>query len=303
MSFIIIFLYSLKIAKNCHLHSFAFFKDGFYFNNINKIKIMTKKNIKNTTHYIPMSSITITNPIVIDFLNTNCYDPDKFLGQLIINYKKPIIKDCSTSNPSNKIEIDKDELLEFYEEYQFFLSQKQNLINISREHHKNFQQNLNRVKFQKMDEFFSKNLRIKRNTYTCSICKIYSVTTKKGLVTHERNCRYKNSFIEEEDNNDELESTDDSISVENEKTIESKESPKEQTEIKEPAKSTNIEQASVSVQPPLNPPTNVKIPIPLQIKKPTVVAKTTTQPLSQPTQQTQSLTKMTLTTNPPPVVK
>lgn len=165
------------------------------------------------------SSITITNPVVVDFLNSHCYDPNKFIGQLILNYSKNNQNETTTTTEKNenKIEIDKDELLKYYEEYRFFVNQKQNLINLSREHHKHFQQNLNRVKFQKTEKLFLKHLKIKQQqVFTCSICNVYNVSTKKGLITHERNCRLKNTMFinDEEDDGDDVCEEDEDFSEE-----------------------------------------------------------------------------------------
>jgi hypothetical protein len=151
---------------------------------------------------IMSSSITITNPVVIEFFNKNImYDPEGFITQLIVNYenKQNSNEVIKTNDSSTKIEINKDELLQFYEEYQFFINQKMNLINQAREHNKNFQRTLNRVNFQNLDEFFLKHLNVKSQTYVCNICNTFSVSTKKGLATHKRICLSKNVNINEKE--------------------------------------------------------------------------------------------------------
>jgi hypothetical protein len=148
-----------------------------------------------------MTSLTITNPAIIDFFNKNpMYDPERFFLQLISTYEnnklKPmVVKPEKTDN----MDVSKDELLQFYEEYQFFIKQKNNIINLSREYNKDLQRNFTRVKFQKLDEYFSKHLNVKSQTYVCRVCNIFNVSTKKGLITHERNCRAKNITINTDD--------------------------------------------------------------------------------------------------------
>lgn len=166
-----------------------------------------------------MTSITITNPSVIDFFNKNpTFEPENFMLQLISNFE--INKQKKNENTSNadKIEVNKDELLQFYEEYQFYLSQKKNLSQLTREFNMNFKRNINRIKFKKLDDFLSKHLNVKCQTYICRICNTYNVSTKKGLITHERICRNKNISI-----NNDIGSHDDEDDMENSDGIESDE--------------------------------------------------------------------------------
>ena len=150
-----------------------------------------------------MSSITISNPLIIDFFNKNpMYDPEGFITQLIINFESKQKHNEITSNTSTKIEVSKDELLQFYDEYQFYLTQKKNLNELTREYNMNFKRNVSRVKFQKLDDFLTKHLNIKCQTYVCRICNTYNVSTKKGLITHERICRSKNITINKDENDD-----------------------------------------------------------------------------------------------------
>ena len=69
--------------------------------------------------------------------------------------------------------------------------------------------NLNRVKFSNLDNFFTKHLNIKKTSFVCDMCGIFTVSTKKGLITHQRKCSKTNEINknveDDQDDDDEYE--------------------------------------------------------------------------------------------------
>ena len=155
-------------------------------------------------------SITITNSNIIDFFEKNeIYEPNSFFNVLIkqfVEKNEKIDNKLEDNNTKNeKILISKEELKIFYEEYKFFINQKTTVTGIMKEAYRESQCNLNRIKFNNLDNFFTKHLNIKKTSFLCDICGIFTVSTKKGLITHKRKCLkdYEECIDDEDDENDE----------------------------------------------------------------------------------------------------
>ena len=86
--------------------------------------------------------------------------------------------------------MSKDEIFILYKEHKSFLEHKKTLLNLTRDFHKNVQANINSLKFQEINEFYTKHLDlVQQPSYTCDICKTFCVTTKKRMSAHQRKCR------------------------------------------------------------------------------------------------------------------
>ena len=153
--------------------------------------------------------ITITNPKIIEFFEKNdIYEPNSLFYALLKqfvdnNNNNANATQQDTDSKSDKIAISKEELSMFYEEYKFFLNQKATVIGIMKESYRESQSNLNRVKFNNLDVFFTKHLNIKKASFICDICKVFTVSTKKGLITHKRKCSKMNDKQKDDDDDDE----------------------------------------------------------------------------------------------------
>jgi len=217
-------------------------------------------------------TITITNLNVIDFFEKNeIYEPNSFFNVLLKQFlekKEKLEKEDNTKN--EKILISKEELKIFYEEYKFFINQKTTITGIMKEAYKESQCNLNRIKFTNLDNFFTKYLNIKKPSFVCDICRIFTVSTKKGLITHKRKCS-KTNGIKDYDDDEEEEDED----VDEDYEEENKKSPQKQLEkIEEPIQKTTTQpilEPKQTIQPTQTIPTqqSVQIPQSAQLKQPT----------------------------------
>ena len=155
--------------------------------------------------------ITITDPKVIEFFENNeIYEPNVLINCLIKKFVENS-KNLEEQNQQqdNNITISKDELKLFYEEYNFFKNQRTTVLGFLKQAHKDSQSNLNRIKFNNLDNFFSKNLNIKKPNYTCDICRIFNVSTAKGLITHKRKCSKMNELKKDNDEEDDEDDEED----------------------------------------------------------------------------------------------
>lgn len=158
--------------------------------------------------------ITITNPNVIEFFENNeIYEPNLLFSVLIKQFVDNNSSQQQQNTPSidKQILISKEELGMFYEEYKFFLNQKATVVGIMKEAYRESHCNLNRVKFNNLDNFFTRHLNIKKASFICDICGVFTVSTKKGLITHKRKCSKMNEKKkdDEEDGEDGEEYDDD----------------------------------------------------------------------------------------------
>jgi hypothetical protein len=226
-------------------------------------------------------SIIITNPNVIDFFEKNeIYEPNSFFNVLIkqfVEKNEKIDNKIDDNNTKNeKILISKEELKIFYEEYKFFINQKITVTGIMKEAYRESQCNLNRVKFTNLDNFFTKHLNIKKPSFVCDICGIFTVSTKKGLITHKRKCSKTNGIKDYEDDDEDEE--DEDYEEENkqlpqkqpEKIAESIQKIQQKTVIQPIQITQPISEPKQTVQPTQTIPTqqSVQIPQSAQLKQP-----------------------------------
>ena len=156
--------------------------------------------------------IIITDPDTVKFFQENDFlDQNKFIARLVRGYEnekkekdQQIIDDNQEKKEKKqKIELTKDEIFTFYKEHKEFLDHKKTVLNLSRDFHQKLQSSLNTLKFDGINEFYTKNLNLEiPMSLTCDICKVFSVSTKKGLSAHQRKCRktfLENNDVEAED--------------------------------------------------------------------------------------------------------
>jgi hypothetical protein len=245
-------------------------------------------------------SITITNPYVIEYFEENYFDPNLILPVIIKEHKEKNKKlenqiDENTSR-NDKIFITKEELKIFYEEYKFFINQKTTVTGIMKEAYRESQCNLNRIKFNNLDNFFTKHLNIKKTSFLCDICGIFTVSTKKGLITHKRKCLkdYEECIDDEDDENDE------EYEEEDKQLIPEKVAEPIQKQLPQPAPQSKqvvqpVSQPKQTVQPaPQTKQTVQPTPQPKQIVQSVQQPKQTVQPTTQPKQVVQPLPQNTI---------
>ena len=123
--------------------------------------------------------ITIEDQELAEFFKTNVkYNPKNLLLHAVNEAK---------NNKLDKIDITRDELVSFFQEYQNFQNYKKNILNALNENMKENKLTINRMKFTELETFFSAKLNIKQENHSCNFCG-FSCSTVKGLTTHKRGC-------------------------------------------------------------------------------------------------------------------
>ena len=123
--------------------------------------------------------ITIEDQELAEFFKINVkYNPRNLLLHAVNEAK---------NNKLDKIDITRDELVSFFQEYQNFQNYKKNILNALNENMKENKLTINRMKFTELETFFSAKLNIKQENHSCNFCG-FSCSTVKGLTTHKRGC-------------------------------------------------------------------------------------------------------------------
>jgi len=100
----------------------------------------------------------------------------------------PPTQPTTTKENDGSITISREEFNQFYDDYHFFLTQKNTLTNQIKAFSKEAQHQIQRIKCSRLDEFFSRHRDEKRPVFLCDVCKVFTVGTTKGLATHRRKC-------------------------------------------------------------------------------------------------------------------
>jgi len=93
--------------------------------------------------------------------------------------------------------ISKDVLDEINNEYQLFIVNKENLINMCKENHKKMLSQLDDLLITTLDKFLSTKFKnnIKKPVFKCDMCNIFNGNNLKALAAHKRGCNRKNVVI------------------------------------------------------------------------------------------------------------
>ena len=93
--------------------------------------------------------------------------------------------------------IPKDILDEINNEYQLFIVNKENLMNMCKENHKKLLSQLDELLITTLDKFLSTKFKnnIKKPIFKCDMCNNFNGINLKALAAHKRGCNRKNIVI------------------------------------------------------------------------------------------------------------
>ena len=122
----------------------------------------------------------------------NCeYSIDKIrIAVDIIDNLSIKIQDLSEEDDVNT--ISKELLDSINEEYQGYISQKENMLVILRDFQKKMTAQIEDIKFPELDKYLSQKYAYVKSTYfVCDICNTFSATSKQSISAHKRGCMKK----------------------------------------------------------------------------------------------------------------
>jgi len=128
----------------------------------------------------------------------NCeYSIDKIrIAVDIIDNLSFKIEDLSQDEENNT--ISKELLDSINEEYQRYISQKENMTMILKDFNKKMTIQIEDIKFPELDKYLSqKYAYVKSSCFTCDICNVFTASTKQSISAHKRGCSKKNKITSE----------------------------------------------------------------------------------------------------------
>jgi hypothetical protein len=138
--------------------------------------------------------IEIYNKLIVVYVHNVKYNEQKIKMAInIIDNLAIKIRELHRHEDIYEVIIDKETLEEINKEYQTFIQQKENLINIFKENQKQFFIQIDEFKFPELNKYLSTKFSIPTNKqgFKCELCKKFNGNNLKALAAHKRGCLRK----------------------------------------------------------------------------------------------------------------
>jgi hypothetical protein len=119
----------------------------------------------------------------------NCgYSPDKIrIAVDIIDNLYVKLEDLCEDDENNT--ISKEILNDINEEYQSYITQKENMLTIIKDFSKKITSQIDDLKFPELDKYLSQKYAfVKSRCFTCDLCNNFTAGSKQSLSAHKRGC-------------------------------------------------------------------------------------------------------------------
>jgi hypothetical protein len=119
----------------------------------------------------------------------NCgYSPDKIrIAVDIIDNLYVKLEDLCEDDENNT--ISKEILNDINEEYQSYITQKENMLTIIKDFSKKIMSQIDDLKFPELDKYLSQKYAfVKSRCFTCDLCNNFTAGSKQSLSAHKRGC-------------------------------------------------------------------------------------------------------------------
>lgn len=142
--------------------------------------------------------IEIYNKLIVVYVHNVEYNEQKIRMAInIIDNLAIKIRELHRQEDIYEVIIDKETLNEINKEYQTFIQQKENLINIFKENQKQFLLQIEEFKFPELNKYLSTKFSIPTNKqgFKCDLCKKFNGNNLKALAAHKRGCLRKTKLL------------------------------------------------------------------------------------------------------------
>jgi len=188
-----ILLKNIDIESNISHENVSFFNDYIEKENCCGIMLSQHSGISNKNHF----QIDICNNNIVVYIHNVNYCECTISSAIdIIDNLYDKIQEFSQKYGENYT-IPKDLLDNINNEYQNFINQKTNIINMSKEYQKNLLSQLDKCNFPSLSLFLSQtySTSIKKSCFDCKLCNNYYANNLKALAAHKRGCARKNRTL------------------------------------------------------------------------------------------------------------
>ena len=138
--------------------------------------------------------IEIYNKLIVVYVHNVGYNEQKIKMAIdLIDNLAIKIRELHRQEDIYEVIIDKEILEEINREYQMFIQQKENLVNIFKESQKQFFLQIEDFKFPELNKYLSTKFSIPTNKQgiKCDLCKKFNGNNLKALAAHKRGCMRK----------------------------------------------------------------------------------------------------------------
>ena len=144
----------------------------------------------------PNYHIDINKGNILVYIHNTEYSKEKIqLAIDIIENLDPKLEELSYDIDESS--VSKDVLDDINREFQNFITQKDALVNISKDIQKKLLLQIDELRFPALEKFLStKYATTKKSGYSCHLCNNFDAPTKKSLSAHIRGCSKKNNFVQ-----------------------------------------------------------------------------------------------------------
>ena len=106
------------------------------------------------------------------------------------------IDNINTENGTIENIISQEDLESINKEYNDFISNKSNLIQLTRDYQKKINEHINLLDLPNIEKYLnSKFAKIQSSDFVCDICNKWKGTNLKSLAAHKRSCKNKNQTL------------------------------------------------------------------------------------------------------------
>ena len=143
----------------------------------------------------PNYHIEIHKGSILVYVHNVEYSPEKI--QVAIDIIDNLDSKLDVIYSENEENIITTEVLDdINREFQSFITQRDAIVSMTKEHHKKMLTQLENLNFVCLDKYLSTKYASARKTgIVCDICNVFNAPNKKSLSAHQRGCRKTNAFL------------------------------------------------------------------------------------------------------------
>ena len=143
----------------------------------------------------PNYHIEIHKGSILVYVHNVEYSPEKI--QVAIDIIENLDDKLDVIYSENEENVITTEVLDdINREFQAFITQRDAIVSMTKDHHKKILTQLENLNFVSLDKYLSTKYASARKTgIVCDICNVFNAPNKKSLSAHQRGCRKTNAFL------------------------------------------------------------------------------------------------------------
>jgi hypothetical protein len=188
-----ILIYNVDIDRNINTDEIRDFIATLEENNCHGVFISQKSGFLSKPNF----HIETHNKLIMVYVHTCGYSPDKIKNAIDIIDNLSIKLREFNGEQVNEFVVDKPILDEINKEYQFFINQKDMVLNCMKDYQKKMFSQMDDFKFPSLDKYLSTKYTTSPHKpgFKCDLCKMFNANNLKALAAHKRGCSRKQPIV------------------------------------------------------------------------------------------------------------